>query len=260
MDWNLNTPTEWDWENLTMYSKKEIEVPKNLKFSCHESQENVVDESSWVEDNQSFSNMVEDTSVLYSEKMIGLKLGSHASTSSCNINTDTTFKGEESLLGLTKGGGMDICLTNSTLNFSSERFMPRNVNHNGMDATSNSIISTYEIHSLLREGVSADEISLQPSPWASALFEFLPPFIRKQLSQFGPICNGYEILQVRPLLQATNQEDESWTGSPCLPQNWHGVKCNQSNRTVGSICRKISRPTSTEHHYADSSYEIGSTE
>ncbi|GJU85139.1 pyrophosphate--fructose 6-phosphate 1-phosphotransferase subunit alpha [Tanacetum coccineum] len=38
-----------------------------------------------------------------------------------------------------------------------------------------------EIHSLLREGVSADKISFQLSPWASALFEFLPPFIRKQL-------------------------------------------------------------------------------
>ncbi|XP_071696446.1 pyrophosphate--fructose 6-phosphate 1-phosphotransferase subunit alpha-like [Rutidosis leptorrhynchoides] len=38
-----------------------------------------------------------------------------------------------------------------------------------------------EIHSLLRQGVLADKISLQLSPWASALFEFLPPFIRKQL-------------------------------------------------------------------------------
>ncbi|GER32012.1 phosphofructokinase family protein [Striga asiatica] len=38
-----------------------------------------------------------------------------------------------------------------------------------------------EIHHLLREGVSADNISAQLSPWASALFDFLPPFIRKQL-------------------------------------------------------------------------------
>ncbi|KAI3517927.1 hypothetical protein L1887_06172 [Cichorium endivia] len=38
-----------------------------------------------------------------------------------------------------------------------------------------------EIHILLREGVSVDKISMQLSPWASALFEFLPPFIRKQL-------------------------------------------------------------------------------
>ncbi|GKE30208.1 pyrophosphate--fructose 6-phosphate 1-phosphotransferase subunit alpha, partial [Tanacetum coccineum] len=42
MDWNWNTPTEWDWENLTKYNKKEIEVPKNLQFSIHESQANVV--------------------------------------------------------------------------------------------------------------------------------------------------------------------------------------------------------------------------
>ncbi|XP_047976132.1 pyrophosphate--fructose 6-phosphate 1-phosphotransferase subunit alpha-like [Salvia hispanica] len=38
-----------------------------------------------------------------------------------------------------------------------------------------------EIHGLLRKGVSADNISGQLSPWASALFEFLPPFIRNQL-------------------------------------------------------------------------------
>ncbi|CAN4095509.1 unnamed protein product [Withania somnifera] len=38
-----------------------------------------------------------------------------------------------------------------------------------------------EIHGLLRQGISADKISSQLSPWASALFEFLPPFIKKQL-------------------------------------------------------------------------------
>ncbi|KAF8406759.1 hypothetical protein HHK36_008851 [Tetracentron sinense] len=38
-----------------------------------------------------------------------------------------------------------------------------------------------EIHGLHRKGVSVDDISSQLSPWASALFEFLPPFIRKQL-------------------------------------------------------------------------------
>ncbi|KAI3726410.1 hypothetical protein L1987_66207 [Smallanthus sonchifolius] len=69
-------------------------------------------------------------------------------------------------------------------------------------------------------------------------------------SQWGPICNAYEILQVRPLLQATDQQDveviliiknellvdnqdneklESWTGDPCLPYNWDGVKCNRSD-------------------------------
>ncbi|KAK2988172.1 hypothetical protein RJ640_020654 [Escallonia rubra] len=38
-----------------------------------------------------------------------------------------------------------------------------------------------EIHGLLRSGISVENISSQLSPWASALFEFLPPFIRKQL-------------------------------------------------------------------------------
>ncbi|XP_074558332.1 pyrophosphate--fructose 6-phosphate 1-phosphotransferase subunit alpha-like [Curcuma longa] len=38
-----------------------------------------------------------------------------------------------------------------------------------------------EIHVLHHRGVSVDDISSQLSPWASALFEFLPPFIRRQL-------------------------------------------------------------------------------
>ncbi|KAL8211560.1 hypothetical protein R6Q57_005997 [Mikania cordata] len=38
-----------------------------------------------------------------------------------------------------------------------------------------------EIHSLLQHGVSVDKISTQLLPWASALFEFLPTFIRIQL-------------------------------------------------------------------------------
>lgn len=72
-------------------------------------------------------------------------------------------------------------------------------------------------------------------------------------SQWGPICNAYEVFQVRPLLQATDQKDvdvmlkikkellienednevlESWTGDPCLPHSWNGVKCIQSNGTT----------------------------
>ncbi|RLM54323.1 pyrophosphate--fructose 6-phosphate 1-phosphotransferase subunit alpha-like [Panicum miliaceum] len=38
-----------------------------------------------------------------------------------------------------------------------------------------------EIHGLHNKGVSIENISSSLSPWASALFEFLPPFIRKQL-------------------------------------------------------------------------------
>ncbi|KAF5804879.1 putative transcription factor SBP family [Helianthus annuus] len=326
MDWNLNTPTEWDWENLAMYTNKEMEVPKNLPFSSQEhgvvdnvdfsfsasasvdssSKETIKpfgvfddlpkdflekEESSWVGDqNGSFSNMVEEASVLSGEAMIGLKLGRHMSTSSSNNKTATTsvtlfptsnpmikrsrasylssqsprcqvegcnldlasakdyhrrhricanhskspkvivagmerrfcqqcsrkvtfhdlsefddrkrscrrrlsahnarrrrpqsdeihfsstrmsssicdrrphmnfllnresipvldsappessrnFKGEECLIGLAKGGGVDVLPTNATLSFSSERFTPRNANHNGMDPTSNSILS-----------------------------------------------------------------------------------------------------------------------
>lgn len=38
-----------------------------------------------------------------------------------------------------------------------------------------------EIHVLLKNGVSTDSISGQLSPWASALFESMPPFIKKQV-------------------------------------------------------------------------------
>ncbi|XP_024968393.1 squamosa promoter-binding-like protein 12 [Cynara cardunculus var. scolymus] len=324
MDWNLNTPTEWDWENLAIYSSKEIEVTKNLQLSSHESQEHepvdnvdfsfsasadsssketiktfgVFDdlhksflekeEPSWVGENGRFSNMVEEASVFSGEAMIGLKLGRHGSSSSSNNKTATAsvslfpttspmikrsrasylssqsprcqvegcnldlssakdyhrrhricanhskspkvvvagmerrfcqqcsrfhdlsefddrkrscrrrlsahnarrrrpqsediqfsstrmsssicdrrpqmnfllnrasipimdstvppesscnFKGEESLLGLAKDGGIDVLPTNGALHFSSERFMPRNVNHNGMDSTSNPLLS-----------------------------------------------------------------------------------------------------------------------
>eukprot|EP00252_Welwitschia_mirabilis_P013359 TRINITY_DN29422_c0_g1_i1.p1 TRINITY_DN29422_c0_g1~~TRINITY_DN29422_c0_g1_i1.p1 ORF type:complete len:612 (+),score=138.07 TRINITY_DN29422_c0_g1_i1:180-2015(+) len=38
-----------------------------------------------------------------------------------------------------------------------------------------------EIHSLHGNDISVEDIASRLSPWASALFEFLPPFIRKQL-------------------------------------------------------------------------------
>jgi diphosphate-dependent phosphofructokinase len=38
-----------------------------------------------------------------------------------------------------------------------------------------------EIHGFHGKGVSIEHISSQLSLWTSALFEFLPPFIRKQL-------------------------------------------------------------------------------
>ncbi|KAI3811495.1 hypothetical protein L1987_21219 [Smallanthus sonchifolius] len=321
-EWGTLLSAEWDWENLAMYTSKEMEVPKNLPFS---SQENVVDnlnfsfsasidsssketiktfgvfddlpkdflekeESSWVGENGSFSNMVEEASVLSGEAMIGLKLGRHMSSSSsdnktaatsvtlfptsstmikrsrasylnsqsprcqvegCNLDLSSAkdyhrrhricanhskspkvvvagmerrfcqqcsrkvafhdlsefddrkrscrrrlsahnarrrrpqseeihfsstrlsssvcdrrpnmnfllnrdsipildpappeiscnFKGEECLIGFAKGGGVGVLPTNAALNFGSERFTSRNANHNGMDPTSNSILS-----------------------------------------------------------------------------------------------------------------------
>jgi len=48
-----------------------------------------------------------------------------------------------------------------------------------------------EIHGLLRQGVAVDKISSQLTPWASALFEFLPPFIRRQVNSFIKLNTGW---------------------------------------------------------------------
>lgn len=53
-----------------------------------------------------------------------------------------------------------------------------------------------EIHGLHGEGVSMEKISSQLSPWASALFEFLPPFIRKQLLLHPESDNSAQLSQI----------------------------------------------------------------
>ncbi|CAI9115316.1 OLC1v1016190C1 [Oldenlandia corymbosa var. corymbosa] len=53
-----------------------------------------------------------------------------------------------------------------------------------------------EIHGLLRQGVSVDSISSQLSPWASALFEFLPPFIKKQLLLYPESDDSAQLSQI----------------------------------------------------------------
>ncbi|KAK9112370.1 hypothetical protein Scep_019889 [Stephania cephalantha] len=53
-----------------------------------------------------------------------------------------------------------------------------------------------EIHGLYREGVSGDNISSQLSPWASALFEFLPPFIKTQLLLRPESDNSAQLSQI----------------------------------------------------------------
>ncbi|KAK1351646.1 Symbiosis receptor-like kinase [Heracleum sosnowskyi] len=74
--------------------------------------------------------------------------------------------------------------------------------------------------------------------------------IKTNGSQLGPICNAYEILQVRPQLHGTTQEDvdtimdvkndllvdnqdnkvlRSWYGDPCLPLPWDGLFCTSSD-------------------------------
>ncbi|XP_041017742.1 pyrophosphate--fructose 6-phosphate 1-phosphotransferase subunit alpha [Juglans microcarpa x Juglans regia] len=53
-----------------------------------------------------------------------------------------------------------------------------------------------EIHGLLKQGVSTDNIFSQLSPWASALFEFLPPFIRKQLLLYPESDDSAQLSQI----------------------------------------------------------------
>ncbi|XP_021274644.1 nodulation receptor kinase-like [Herrania umbratica] len=72
-------------------------------------------------------------------------------------------------------------------------------------------------------------------------------------SEFGPICNAFEILQVRPRDLQTDYDDvivikkvkeellmlnqgntliDSWSGDPCLPDHWQGLTCNSNGSTV----------------------------
>ncbi|XP_054809886.1 nodulation receptor kinase-like isoform X2 [Prosopis cineraria] len=69
-------------------------------------------------------------------------------------------------------------------------------------------------------------------------------------SEYGPLCNAYEILEVLPWMKETNQTDlqgmlkmseeltmqnqgnkvlESWSGDPCMPFPWNGVECDLLN-------------------------------
>ncbi|GMI68735.1 Salt Induced Malectin-like domain-containing Protein1 [Hibiscus trionum] len=72
----------------------------------------------------------------------------------------------------------------------------------------------------------------------------------KNGSQLGPICNAFEILQVRPRDLETDYDDvieikkvkedllmlnqgnsllETWSGDPCLPDPWQGLACSSTN-------------------------------
>ncbi|TKY69143.1 Pyrophosphate--fructose 6-phosphate 1-phosphotransferase subunit alpha [Spatholobus suberectus] len=53
-----------------------------------------------------------------------------------------------------------------------------------------------EIHGLLRQSVAVDKISSQLSPWASALFEFMPPFIRRQLLLYPESDDSAQLSQI----------------------------------------------------------------
>ncbi|KAI3517052.1 hypothetical protein L1887_16259 [Cichorium endivia] len=53
-----------------------------------------------------------------------------------------------------------------------------------------------EIHRFLRQGVSIDKISSQLSPWASALFQFLPPFIREELLLYPESDDSAQLSQI----------------------------------------------------------------
>ncbi|KAL8482979.1 hypothetical protein ACS0TY_025876 [Phlomoides rotata] len=75
------------------------------------------------------------------------------------------------------------------------RLMGRKASHVALECTLQSH-PNMEIHGLLRQGVSADNISAQLSPWASALFEFLPPIIRKQLLLHPELDDSAQLSQV----------------------------------------------------------------
>uniref|UniRef100_A0A0D9WPV9 Pyrophosphate--fructose 6-phosphate 1-phosphotransferase subunit alpha n=1 Tax=Leersia perrieri TaxID=77586 RepID=A0A0D9WPV9_9ORYZ len=60
-----------------------------------------------------------------------------------------------------------------------------------------------EIHGLHDKGVSVENISSHLSPWASALFDFLPPFIRKQIETEKLLAQLVEIEMNKRLKEGT---------------------------------------------------------
>ncbi|TYK24622.1 nodulation receptor kinase-like [Cucumis melo var. makuwa] len=84
-------------------------------------------------------------------------------------------------------------------------------------------------------------------------------------SELGPICSAYEIMQVRPWIQESdendvdvilkvrdellvaNQQNEvlgSWSGDPCLPIPWGGLGCDSINGS--SVITKVDL---SEHNF-----------
>ncbi|KAK7309603.1 hypothetical protein RJT34_06466 [Clitoria ternatea] len=82
--------------------------------------------------------------------------------------------------------------------------------------------------------------------------------VKASWAEFGPLLNAYEILQVRPWIEETNQRDvqaiqkireelllqnqdnkllESWTGDPCILFPWQGIACDGS--TDSSVMTKL---------------------
>jgi pyrophosphate--fructose-6-phosphate 1-phosphotransferase len=47
------------------------------------------------------------------------------------------------------------------------------------------VVEIQEINSLLKQDVSVENISSRLSPWAAALFDFLPIFIKKQVRWYS---------------------------------------------------------------------------
>lgn len=47
------------------------------------------------------------------------------------------------------------------------------------------VVEIQEINSLLKQDVSVENISSRLSPWAAALFDFLPIFIKKQVGCYS---------------------------------------------------------------------------
>ncbi|KVH92378.1 Concanavalin A-like lectin/glucanase, subgroup, partial [Cynara cardunculus var. scolymus] len=80
--------------------------------------------------------------------------------------------------------------------------------------------------------------------------KFLNLTIRKASngSQLGPILDA--MVNIRDELLVENQDNqvlESWTGDPCLPHSWYGLKCKQSNGTT-----VITKLNVSNNHFIDS--------
>nr|GMD52338.1 pyrophosphate--fructose 6-phosphate 1-phosphotransferase subunit alpha [Ipomoea batatas] len=97
-----------------------------------------------------------------------------------------------------------------------------------------------------REGVSADIISSQLSPWASALFEFLPPFIRREIEIEKLLAFLVEV-EMNKRLHSVRSQDVLVFSVPVAEGSYEPLK-NIRMANLSVVCCHTVNGVSREQH------------